>query len=70
LHGHPRSADHSKTILLPHAIQNLTHAKSLDAHPRHADDVSPSDALEVQRLDVLVEYRDAKFIRSECGEQG
>ena len=54
----PRPSDDGVATHTFETNQDAAHMMSLDAHPRHADDVRLTAALVIDLLDVLVDDRD------------
>ena len=69
LDGDPRTSHDRIDIALLQLGQNFTHALTLHDHSADANDVGTGAAIEIDRLDILVDERDPVFRWSERGQQ-
>ena len=50
-------------------IENFQQPRALDAHPRVADKIGATKAIEIDLLDIFVNQRDLVMVGNESGEQ-
>ena len=69
LDGRHGTADDGEAAPCAGFLQHFADAATLHAHAGDADDVGPRHALEVDRLDVLIDDRHAVMIGNQRGKQ-
>jgi hypothetical protein len=69
LHTYPRTADDREDATGFQFAENLAHPTALDDHAGEPDDVGLRQAVVVDRLDVLIDDRQAMLIGRQRGEQ-
>src|SRR6478736_3877578 len=70
LHTDPRTADNGENTTGFEFPENLAHSMPLNAHAGEPHDVGPRQTVEVDRLDVLIDDRQAMPVWGQRGEQG